>query len=191
MKNENGHADSIVIMNLKKNDDIAMIMLYELYWKKLYLSAYKILKDEESCKDIVQDVLIKIWSNRAQLSITTGLYNYAAAAVRYEVYRKIRDCKRYEPIIDEIVNALPMSVDIDSLEQKELELQIASFVSALPPKCKEVYILSRNEHLSHKEIAGKLAISTKTVRNHLTRALQELRVNIQQLYFVIFLLIFK
>ncbi|MDB5146025.1 MAG: polymerase sigma-70 factor, partial [Mucilaginibacter sp.] len=60
-------------------------------------------------------------------------------------------------------------------EHKELLLQINQVIDTLPEKCREVYKLSREECLSHKEIALQLNISTKTVENHLTKALRQLR----------------
>src|SRR5690606_30622305 len=69
-----------------------------------------------------------------------------------------------------------------TLEYKELISQITSIVETLPDKCKEVYKLSREEQLSHKEIADRLSISTKTVENHLTKALRVLRTSLGQFF---------
>lgn len=189
MKVENGHFDSEIIQNLKIGDDNAMIMLYKLHWKSLYVSAYNILKDKEASEDIVQELFIKIWNKRAQLNITGSIHHYLLAATRYEVYRKIRESKRYEPIVDEMINQINSTADCNSLEYKELEVKVSSIIETLSPKCKAVYILSRNEQLSHKEIAGKLDISTKTVRNHLTRALHQLRISLHQLILFLFIII--
>jgi len=106
---------------------------------------------------------------------------YLSASVRYEVLRRLRNSKKLEPILNEVVETVADLSLYDRMEYQELQCQISSIVDTLPGKCREVYKLSRNELLSHKEIAEKLAISTKTVRNHITRALHELRMSMHEL----------
>lgn len=181
MQLEQNHADEEIIAMLRNNDEQAMIFLYRLYWKNLYTSAYKILKDNETCQDIIQDIFIRIWHKRDQLNITHSIEAYLFASVRYDVYRKIRETKRYEPIVDEMADTIAASKGLDAMEYKELESHIESVIDTLPAKCKEVYRLSRNELLSHKEIAEKLDISTNAVRNHINKALHYLRKSMHQL----------
>jgi RNA polymerase sigma-70 factor (ECF subfamily) len=183
--------DAEIIRNLKNGDAGAMGMLYKLHWKSLYISAYNILKDKEACEDIIQELFIRIWNGRKDLNITSSLQAYLSAATRYEVYRKLRENKRYEPIVDEMVGALAGDTEYEALEFKELQSQISTVVDTLSPKCKNVYILSRNEQLSHKEIAGKLNISTNTVRNHLTHALHHLREGINHAIIILLIVLFK
>jgi len=191
MKAGESNFDAEIIRNLKNGEAGAMEMLYKLHWKALYISAYNILKDKEACEDIIQDLFIRIWNGRDKLNITSSLPAYLSAATRYEVYRRLRENRRYEPIVDEMINALSGHTNYDDLELKELQSQINSVVDTLSPKCKNVYILSRNEQLSHKEIAGKLNISTKTVRNHLTQALHHLREGINQAIIILLIVLLK
>ncbi|MDP9079880.1 MAG: RNA polymerase sigma-70 factor [Bacteroidota bacterium] len=182
--------DAELVRKLKNNDEDAMIILYQNYWRGLYISAFKILKDKEACEDIIQDLFIKIWNNRDSLNITSSVQGYLSASVRYEVYRKIREVKKHEPIINDIMEIVADLSVSDLLEYKELQTQISQVIDTLPEKCKEVYHLSRNELLSHKEISERLSISTNTVRNHLTRALHQLRVSLTQMVLIILSFIF-
>jgi RNA polymerase sigma-70 factor (family 1) len=190
MKLENNLADQELLMKLKNHDEHAMVMLYKNYWKSLYISAYKILKNRETCEDIVQELFIKIWNNREELTVNYGIKAYLSASVRYEVFRRLRNSKNHEPILDEIIETVADLSLYDRVEYQELQGQISSVVDLLPRKCREVYNLSRNELLSHKEIAAKLAISTKTVRNHITRALHELRMSVTHLMVFLITLLF-
>ena len=190
MKLENNHADQELLMKLKNHDEQAMIMLYKRYWRSLYISAYRILKNKESSEDIVQELFIRIWNNRENLDIKSSVQAYLSAAVRYEVLRRLRNSKNHEPILDEIIETVADLSLYDRLEYQELQFRISTVVDTLPGKCREVYNLSRNELLSHKEIAEKLAISTKTVRNHITRALHELRMNMNELMMLLITLLF-
>ena len=191
MKAGDSNFDVEIIRNLKNGDTGAMEMLYKLHWKALYTSAYNILKDKEACEDIIQELFIRIWNKRNELNITSSLQAYLSSAIRYEVYRRLRENKRYEPIVDEMASALTGDAIYDSLEFKELETRISQAVDTLSPKCKNIYILSRNEQLSHKEIAGRLNISTKTVRNHLTHALHHVRGSIDQAIILLLVFLFK
>lgn len=92
------------------------------------------------------------------------------ASCRYEVFRQIQTQKVHVSLFDRLEERLYAPSTYGSLEHKELLQHINSIVEALPAKCREVYKLSREENLSHKEIAEKLNISVKTVENHMTRA---------------------
>ncbi|MCR8556719.1 RNA polymerase sigma-70 factor [Mucilaginibacter sp. BJC16-A38] len=190
MKPDKINDDAELVRKLKNNDEDAMIILYQNYWRGLYISAFKILKDKEACEDIIQDLFIKIWNNRDSLNITSSVQGYLSASVRYEVYRKIREVKKHEPIINDLMEIVADLSVSDLLEYKELQTQISQVIDTLPEKCKEVYHLSRNELLSHKEISEKLSISPNTVRNHLTRALHQLRIGLTQIVLIILSFIF-
>jgi RNA polymerase sigma-70 factor (family 1) len=190
MKAETNHADADLVKKLKNNDEDAMIMLYRSYWKDLYISAFRILKDKEVCEDIIQELFIRIWNNRAELNISSSLQAYLSAAVRYEVYRKIRESKKHEPIVHDMLEIAGTLSLLNTLEYKELKSQIADTIETLPEKCREVYNLSRNDLLTHKEISARLAISTKTVRNHLTKALHHLRASLSHMLFSLIVFIF-
>jgi RNA polymerase sigma-70 factor (ECF subfamily) len=172
--------------DLKHDDPQAMVQLYKSYWKPLYTSAYKILKDKQACEDIIQDVFVQIWHKRSEIQINTSLQAYLSAAVRYAVFRKIRELKKYEPIAEEMADLFIDLSATNTIEYKECLQGIAQVVGQLPEKCREVYLLSREQHLSHKEISDKLSISTNTVRNHLTRALRQLRVEIIEIILIAF-----
>ncbi len=171
-------SDIQLIDRLKLDDETALAVIYKRYWELLYTSAYHVLKDSHACEDIIQELFIKLWNNRHQLQIMFSLRAYLYACIRYEVYRQIRKGPVRANLFDEALNHIRSPDAYDSMEYKELSTKVRSIVDALPEKCREVYKLSREECLSHKEIASQLNISTKTVENHLTRALRYLRTSI-------------
>lgn len=168
--------DFVLIDRLHQGDEGALNLIYKKYWQKLFTSAYNILKDKAICEDIIQEIFIKLWTNRDQLEIKVSLIAYLQASTRYEVFRQIRYGSVRESIFDNLIDRLQSPSEYGSIEHKELVMQIDAIVNTLPVKCKNVYKLSREDHLSHKEIASRLNISTKTVENHLTKALRQLRV---------------
>lgn len=171
-------ADSELLQLIKADQEPALVSIYRRYWEKLFTAAFNILKDRQACEDIIQEIFIKVWAKRKELEITSSLRAYLHASVRYEVYRQIRSGAVREDLFDDLIERLHSpSVDAN-VELKELQQQVSSIVETLPEKCREVYKLSREEQLSHKEIAARLNISPKTVENHLTKALRTLRVGL-------------
>lgn len=175
------HSDDLeVVRLLKEGQEMALEAIYRRYWQQLYDAANAILKDQAACEDIIQEVFLNLWLRRESLELHTSLGGYLFTSVRHEVFRQIRSGKVREDIFDHIVERIQAGPDYHDIEYRELRMQISLIVERLPEKCRAVYKLSREEHLSHKEIARQLNISTKTVENHLTKALSFLRLSLGQ-----------
>lgn len=170
--------DIQLIDRLKQDDEVALSRIYEKYWEPLYLAAYHVIKDKQICEDIIQELFIKLWNKRQSIEITVSLKAYLYASIRYEVYRQIRTGAVRGDIYDDLVARLHTPACDGTIEYKELIAQVSTIVDKLPQKCREVYKLSREENLSHKQIASMLNISAKTVENHLTKALRLLRTSL-------------
>lgn len=168
-------SDHELILLLQSGDGTALKEIYLKYWEPLYKSAFNFLKDNAACEDIIQEVFINIWNKRDTIVYTTSLKSYLYASTRYAVFRQIKAGNMRDCLFEEIAKQVESELYEHPLEHKELLNTINAIVEQLPEKCKEVYKLSRVEQLSHKEIAAKLNISTKTVENHLTKALRILR----------------
>jgi len=170
--------DVQLIHRLKQDDETALSVIYKNYWQPLYVSAYHVIKDKQICEDIIQELFIKLWNKRHEIEITVSLKAYLYASIRYEVYRQIRMGAIRGDIYDDLLERIHTPAVYGNIEYKELIAQISSIINKLPEKCREVYKLSREENLSHKQIAAQLNISTKTVENHLTKALRQLRTSL-------------
>ncbi len=170
--------DTELMDRLRAGDDLALKLIYKKYWNQLYTSAYNMLQDQQACEDIIQELFINLWKKREQIEIKASLKSYLFASVRYEVYRQVRQGSVRVDIFDNIQDRLETPSEYGSIEHKELLSYVNSIVNNLSEKCKVVYKLSREEQLSHKEIAIKLDISPKTVENHLNKALRQLRISL-------------
>jgi RNA polymerase sigma-70 factor (ECF subfamily) len=173
----NEYSDQELIRLLAGNDQDAFEQLYERHWFQLYKSALYLLRDIDASKDIVQDIFIWLWENRATLSIN-NVKAYLKAAVRFKVANYIRSGNIRESIFDELAKTPPNSLlptGDEITELKELQRVIHEAILQLPEKCREVYLMSKEDGLSNREIAERLGISVKTVEAQMTIALKRLR----------------
>jgi RNA polymerase sigma-70 factor (ECF subfamily) len=167
--------NDVDLLNRLRNDDqIAFTSIYNKYWENLYAVAYAILKEKVTCEDIIQDVFINIWNKRKSMLIKSSLKAYLTASVKYEVFRQLRKKIEHLEIIDDLVIDTTLSPQ-ENIEYKELLEHMNNVVKKLSTKCREVFILSREKELSHKEIAALRNISTKTVENQIVKALYYFR----------------
>mgnify|MGYP003602272963 FL=1 len=171
--------DVILIDRLRNGDETALTELYNKFWQSLFMSSYNVLKDRELCEDIIQDIFMNIWHNREKLEIHISLKGYMYACARYQVFNHIRRNKDkiHVELFDDLEKRFQYTTPETQLMHDELVYHINSIVENLPEKCQLVYKLSREEQLSHKAIAERLNISTKTVENHITKALHTIRLS--------------
>ncbi|NGM61764.1 RNA polymerase sigma-70 factor [Sphingobacterium sp. SGG-5] len=180
-------SDEKLFSALKQDDERALQAIIARYWEGMYKMATNTLDDLLLCEDIVQDIFIKIWNNRTTLDFSHSLRAYLFASTRYEIYRQLKrqylQQNRFEPEeLTDIERYNPHNL----LEYKELLRHVEDIVDTLPARCREVYLLSREQHLAHKDIAERLNLSTKTVENQLTIALRRIRNGIGKVLFLLF-----
>lgn len=175
-------SDEELLKAIQNDDRSAFESLYHKYWQKLYLSAYHILKDIHAAEDIIQEIFAQLWLKRNQVFID-NLAAYLYTAVRFQVFKAIRNGKARVDLSSQADEFFDKNSIEDTLHEKELDKRLEESIATLPEKCKEIFILSRKEHLSVKEIATRLQISPKTVENQITIALRKLRTQMGDLLF--------
>ena len=169
--------DIELIRRLQCDDEAAFASIYKKYWKGLYTNAYAILQDRPACEDIVQEIFVNLWNKRKSIEIRVSLIAYLTSSIRYEVFRQLRNKISTLDIVDDLQISQDYSAQ-QNMEYKELVKHMNAVINKLSTKCQEVFILSREQQLSHKEIAVLRSISTKTVENHIGKALGSFKDNI-------------
>lgn len=178
--------DSELFEAIILNDQKAFNQLFERHWFKVYSVAYKYVKDEESALEIVHDIFLNIWTRREQLQINS-FKSYVITAASYHGIRKkqttagvpVQYVEDYEN--ESLLIAHPYAHNQGELNigEKEVNDTIESLLNNLPKRCREIYYMSRRDHLSISEIAEQLNISKRTVENQLTTALKHLRTSLK------------
>nr|WP_321357223.1 RNA polymerase sigma-70 factor [uncultured Draconibacterium sp.] len=176
----NTKLNSELIGLLKKGDVAAFDTIYNMYCHKLHQFVIRYLKQEEDAEEIVQEVFIKIWESREKIKnhasfesfLFTISYNATISLLRKRLSES--KSKEYLKSIQQIQNA---NTVVDELQFNELNEKVQRLLEQLTPRQKEIFILSREEGLTHKEIAQRLKISENTVKNHLVTSLKFLKSN--------------
>lgn len=175
------YTDQELLALLKGGDRAAFNEVHDRYFEDLFRSAFNVLRDRDACMDIIQEVLTWFWEHKGQHQMIS-IKGYLLMATKYQTANYIRSSKVRENFRLKQVEE-QYSFNEESLELQELKLIIESFTAHLPERCRAVFKLSREEHLTNKEIAEKLGISEKTVSVQILRALNKLRGELGKMYF--------
>ena len=189
-----GNAEKI-IQRLKKDDKSAVDELFGYYYPRLYHFSKSILKIETEIDDILQEVFVKIWLNRQKISSAETFNAYIFTITKNEVLNLIRSKLKHHTFKEELyLRSVAEEYQTQNhLEYNEIKIAIDRLVEDLPEKRKQVFILSRTEGLSNKEIALQLNISEKTIEDHITHAIKHIKSSLKDmgiislLYFFLFL----
>ena len=174
--------DHQLIDLLKEDDEAAFTEIYSRYAENLTGFASTKLYCLADARDIIHDLFVTLWEERRTLIVHRKLESFLFTLVRYRVVDKIRKNitkEGYAGMISMLSQSYGPEVE-GQIAAKELQQQVNSKLEELSPRVKEVYKLSREDHLSIKEIAVKLEVSEQTVKNQLTVALKHLRQSIGQ-----------
>lgn len=168
--------DKELVEKVSQGDEEAFQMLYKRYSGKVYAIALRYQKSAFLSQDIVQDVFLKIWQIRNQLAEIDNFPGWLTTVTRNHLFTQLQ--KQIPQLsINELEEEHVISArqDYHDVEVRELELLINEAVAALSPRQKEIYCLSRFENLSHKQIAAQLNISYDMTREHMSKALKNIR----------------
>jgi RNA polymerase sigma-70 factor (ECF subfamily) len=168
------YSDEQLVVLLRNDDDEAFVEIYNRYWDKLLAIGYNHARNKEIAEEIVQDVLMSLWSRRNSMEVDR-LAAYLATAVKFAVFKVLAKESRRKALLAGQLPEKETSPDEAVIEAKFLKEYLDGVVASLPEKCRLVFTYSREHQLSTKEIADALQLSHKTVESHLTKALKTIR----------------
>lgn len=177
---------------LREGDHSAYTEIYNRFKAPLYIHAYNKIRNTEGAKDLVQELFVSLWNNRETLNLGDHLSSYLYTAVRNRVFRTISRLGLEYAYISSIQHSVNQGTCITDHRVRENQLQeiINREINALPPKMREIFLLSRRSNLSYLEISEKLGIAKPTVKKQVNNALKTLRVKLGMSTFLIMLLFY-
>lgn len=169
--------DQMFISNLVEGKENAFKQIYEAYWEDLYSYVARILEHGPEVEDIVQEVFVKLWRIKDNIGHVNSLKAYLLVMTKNSVLKYLSK-KQSQIIYGESIKEFANDMYADP-EQETYANQLSTIIdveiAALPSKMQQIFLLSRKQQLSHKEIAELLEISDQTVKKQINNTLKLLR----------------
>jgi len=162
--------------------------IFQQFYSPLCNYATKIIRDDIISEDIVQQLFIQLWEN-GKLMDANNTERYLLRATKFKCIDYLRSIKNKNISLPEELPDLIQTENSELLEE-DIEPLLHYYASKLPPKTREVFLLSRKSGLTYKQIAEEMDISIKTVENQMGRALRKMRELLKEQEYLAFLIFF-
>lgn len=181
MDNNNLYNEKELILRISEGDEQAFEVLFERWWDKIYSTAFIFSKSAALSQDIAQEVFLQIWRKRATLADIENPSAYLTVIARNMIFRKLSrinletSYKNY--VSSKGVISTPQA-DQEVLS-KELQNALEEGINLMPLQQQRAFRLSRQQGLTHEEIAQQMGISRLTVKDYIVKAIAFLRKHLQ------------
>lgn len=191
---------NLIIKQLQDGNEKVFEQIVREYWPRMFKFALIYTQNNETSQELVQDTFLVLWNNRAILKDNTNLITYLMVVLRNKCLNLLEQARIRQLYIEEIddetiyqrANLYVLQDEASQIvESEDLHKAIERALSKLPEKTREVFMLSRYDGLKNQQIAETKNISQKTVEYHISKALQILKEELPQDYWIwIFLIRF-
>ena len=191
---------NLIIKQLQDGNEKVFEQIVREYWSRMFKFALIYTQNNETSQELVQDTFLVLWNNRAILKDNTNLITYLMVVLRNKCLNLLEQTRIRQLYIEEIddetiyqrANLYVLQDEASQIvESEDLHKAIERALSKLPEKTREVFMLSRYDGLKNQQIAETKNISQKTVEYHISKALQILKEELPQEYWIwIFLIRF-
>lgn len=170
--------EMLLIRSLKAGSYKAFDRIYQMYAKRLYAYSLQFTKSTEDSEEIIQDVFVKLWTNREKIRQEDTLRSLLFIMTKHHLINAFHS-KINEPIYEDFVNYKDV-ISVNDTSQQHLEYEefvqrLTKAVKKLPSTQQKIITLSKIQQLSNKAIAEELSLSEQTVKNQMSIALKVLR----------------
>lgn len=171
-----------LVLRLINGDEEAFCELYAAYKNRLIYFAMRFLKSREYAEDAFQDAFTVIWQGRRFINPDASFSSYLYTIVRNRVLNQLRDLERHDELKEQILSqAVDYANDTGyAILANDLRALIARAMQQLTDRQRQVFEMSREMQLSHREIADALGISVYTVQEHISTSLRILRTYLEK-----------
>lgn len=166
-----------LVIRLIDGDEDAFCELYAAYKNRLLYFAMKFVKSRDFAEDIFQDAFTIIWQSRRFINPDASFSSYLYTIVRNRILNQIRDADKENTLKEQILSqAIDYTDDTkENILANDLREIINKALEKLTPRQREIFEMSREAQMSHKEIADALGISVNTVQEHISISLRTIR----------------
>lgn len=167
----------MLVNRLRSKDKSAFALVFNKHFGVLVNYAMRFLDEREEAEEIVQDVFVKFWDKCAELDPESSIKSYLYRSVHNTCLNHIKHNKVKDAYRQHVMHHMERTSEMvfDQQDPDKLRQEIMLEIDNLPPRCSEIFKLSRLEGLKYQEIADHLEISVKTVEVQMGKALRVLR----------------
>lgn len=174
--------DAELVRRIRAGDERALEAVFKAHYAGMASFVQRFVRSHDLAEELVQDVFLKLWSKREQLAEIETFRTYLFRAARNTALNYLRRAKlerrwREEQGTDD--DPPPTFAADEGTAEQEVAVAVQEAINRLPPRCREIFLLSRDGGLTYAEIARSLEISVKTVETQMGRALKSLRSSLQ------------
>ena len=167
---------NILVKQMMAGDRESFNKIFRRSYKPLMRFCYRFVTDEDVAAEIVQDLFVKLWTNRDKLNISSSFDSYMMSSVRNAAYTYINKERSHTEANERLYTDESDANDpSETLQSNNLESSYCEVLAHMPEKRREVFLASRFDGLKYAEIAEKLGMSQKTVEAHMSAAIKQLR----------------
>lgn len=177
----------MILRKIVKGDIHAFEMFYKKYHSRLFIYARKYLADDEAIRDLLQEFFTDFWENREKLDIHTTPEGYLFRSIHnrcIDYIRKNTIRNDFSDLSDLRLNEIKAQYffsengPLNTVFSEDIEAIVDKVIADLPEQCRRIFLMSRKEGLSTRDIAEALDISPRTVESHVYRVLKTLKTNL-------------
>lgn len=183
---DSGYESGALLLRIAADDTKAFTQLFDQYWLQVFAHVRTYLKDTAQAEDITQEIFFSIWINRTKLATVADFEAWLHVITRNRTISGLRKLLRQASSdlthLSDWAPELASNTDSpsDQLDFKQSRELLQQAIEQLPPRRREVFKLSRQQGLTHQEIAEQLQISKATVNEHISEALSFLKTKLAE-----------
>ena len=187
------YSDKDLVIRFKSGDQFAFEILFYKYKNKLNGFVSKLAPSNIDPDEVVQNVFIKIWTQRKKIDDNKSFSGFLYTIARNEMIEQLRSSvnKRLYFCGDEFASDFEISDSSSNENQIEMEQRVSNLIESLPERRRQIFELNRYDGLTYKQIAQRLGISENTVDTQIRKSLSFLRAELKKISFSLFLFFAK
>ena len=181
-----------MVLQLKQGNHIVFKIIFESLYPSLLAYVTSFTHNQQEAKDIVQNSFIILWNGRKKLKEKSCLKNYMFRLAHNLFINEYRKEKFKNKVYTDLkLTALNARISEDKAIGDQRSQKLLELIDELPPRCKEILKLNKNDGLKYQEISVLLGISVKTVESQMRIAFKKIRSGFNQHKFILFLFLKK
>jgi RNA polymerase sigma-70 factor (ECF subfamily) len=168
--------EKLLIRELQCGNAKAFELLYKQYHARLFNFCMSILRNRQDAEGMVQEVFIAVWENRGKLDESRSFSGFVFSVAKNKALNRIKKNLSQKVYLEYMQTENHVQQDmVSDIESRELMDFLLATIQELPDKTKEIFLLSRNEGLTYKQIASRLDITENVVDHEIRKSLKYIR----------------